>query len=1251
MQRTNEVTTAAASLTKVVETPLQAPRAAINPAAADPLLNRGDLSFLKTRQTMETYASALPGTAPREFFDRVNSGEPAGQAVARVRDQFGTVIPGEDLEAAKEYQAKRLLSAPMIELDLGQAPSPVMKPGVSAPIPGSYETEGRGTQLPLNNVQRAAQAEYQTKLNHGISEAAGALGAMEAHGLTNTPEYEAVAARYQNLLHAANPTATSLDLARAREAGILRLSAMDEQAKARVSPALMAHYETLARGGGPAGLQGAGATRRIEQADVSLTAARQDLEAKLNAFSQLPKDASPQHRDDTIMELDRAKANVIQAEAALGRAQFPLGTGMPKPAINGRYAGQENPQDLPLNRDNAILAALNADPHAPNAKLLMSQAGVSPQEMGLDQKALQAMWQDSRFAAAKHQVEMNAVITEAPAPALTLEERLGSQVKAGLTPSVTITGPGSSVVDPWGDDRRGPEGPGDGGKGPGGPGETRSEGPTATGPALPGTRQQWAPPSSPEAHSAAVLEREISEISMRAKKEMDRQKLLLALDLFGNMTVAAAESAVAIGSAPINGDAGQTLTHVATGFRDSIGRYGEYREQALRVTNKADVDIKNMLAQHAKEQRDFGEMWAEHMDNQMDHLKEIPVDVAAMDKAEQAVGQTLMEDEPWRKSYLDIRDHDANAIHMSAADDMRMSPDPEIRRMGQAAAEELKRLPLANWEEGDKRLNQAFAANPKQADIYFGYRAMVGDKHFEFARQQEAHARLVEAVSADKAGTLARLSHLSDSKTADILVNGNGKTPGIFDLAVQNAAENARNTKEEKAPEVASEVLQESLNRKAKIERSVDGAWRFLTSKAPVHANQVISGGYAPEHQLAALYGRRLGVDQTPDRKAASDIRGYFVDAMTPKPGDNRSLQTIRAQEGIPDGWGVQTNLGRKVGVALSQNDSVQSLMLGHDPAGKLQQASVHLFAKERMRVSTETLQASGLSGDKVALFHAADKEATAQGLNPGVRAQVLLSREDLMTTTARGLEKVPVVGRFADKLPQKFVGPDALAVTLTDKYNDAVTNSFDKQQRAQLNADAWKVAALKLGITDPKAIAAYSEKTAGADKTDALKIVADYKAQFGAESGPYAQRGRDLAHREFIGRGVARPMAVQILGGKDTLGFQQTVESNTGGHFNYPPSQSGIDPKPQKALTGSDFRRAMDVADHKFTALAAELATARDKGVSLTKNPNLLAETGLKARTVGAILDAPIRQSEMGGRVVGGNAYKEFQEQKHLAA
>lgn len=674
-------------------------------------------------------------------------------------------------------------------------------------------------------------------------------------------------------------------------------------------------------------------------------------------------------------------------------------------------------------------------------------------------------------------------------------------------------------------------------------------------------------------------------------------------------------------------------------MRDSIGRYGEYREQAIRVTNKADVDIKGMLAQHAKEQRDVGEMWAEHMDNQLDHLKAIPVDVTDIDKAEQTVGQRLMEDEPWRKSYLDIRDHDANAIHLAAADDMRMSPDPEIRRMGQAAAEELKKSPLASWQDGDNRLNSAFAANPKQADIYFGYRAMVADKHFEFARQQESHAIVVGTVSADKADTLSRLSTMVGSKTAEGLVNGVGDKKDIYDLAAEQNKS-------------AAAVLGENFKRKSEIERSVDGAWRELTAKAPVHAGQVITGGYAPEHQLAALYGRRLGVDQTPDRKATADIRSYFVDAMTPKPGDNRSLPTIRAQAGIPDGWGVQTNLGRKVGVALSQNDSVQSLMLGHDPAGRLQQASIHLFAKERMRVATETLQASGLSGDKVALFRAANKASEDLGQNPGVRAQLLLTREDLMTTSARGLEKVPVVGKLADKLPQKFVGPDALAATLTDKYNNAVQEAFDKQQRAQLNADAWKVAALKLGITDPKDIAAFSEKTlGGADKSTALKLVADYKAQFGAENGPYAQRGRDLAHREFIGRGVAKPMAVQILGGKDTLGFQQTVESNTGGHFNYPPSQSGIDPKPQKALTGSDFRRTMDVADHKFTALAAELATARDKGVSLTKNPNLLAETGVKARSVGAILDSPIRQSEMTGRVVGGNAYKEFQQQRHLTA
>lgn len=1212
MQLSNEVTT----VSPKAEAPSQAPRAAINPASADPLVNKGDMSFLRAKATMETYATALPGTAPREFFDRVAAGEPVNRAADRVKADFGFQVPGEDRAAFMEYQAKRLQVASPLEVSIEAPSAAFARPGAAAPAPGAYAPETK--QAPtLNLAQRQAVTDFKVNLNEALGKSAGALGEMEAHGLTGTQEYREAATRHDKLVNMAAPSLTAQGLAQSREAANARLKVLADQGplkmpdgttKYQPSPALVAHYETVARAGGPVSLGGEAAARRVSGLQDQVSKAQfqvHELELKGKELAGASPAQMQRHQND----LDQARKSLAALQGSLNQAKFPLGTGIPKPSVNGRFAGFENPADMPLERGVAVQMALKADPAGQEAKALVAWAERSPKEMGLDDKALQSMWEDRRAQLDAHKASMDAPISAAPAAAKTLAERMAEQSAAG------------PVSDPWGIPSRDSELPhnsdtpprqGNGPPAGGGEGPTVSEGPQGR---AAGQGKAWEPPMTPEAHSAAALQKQIAEVEARAEKEMNRQRFLLALSLAGNVLASSAEAAVAIGTAPINGNAAQSINAVASGMRDGINRSGEYLEQKQRVITKADTDIKGLLAQQAKEQRDVAEAWNEKMSNQMDHLKNVPVPVEVLDKAEEKAGEAVQARADFAGNYEQDRDRDAAAIHLAAADEMRMSPDPAIQKIGNKVAQEI----IANddrgqrsWADTEKAVQSVLAQEPAAIQAFKGYRAGVEDQHREWSVKNESHRLIVQAMSPEAKDPTnpAEVAAARESRVANLAVLVGRPQAEKLETATQKvvAEEAAKGNITTNA-----QVVADSLAKKATIERSVSGAWREFTAQAPVHAQAVVTGGISAEAQIASLYGRRQPEALSPDRKAVQQIREHFLGAMAPEPGKN--LPKVMAEEGIPAGWGVSTNLGRKVGIALSQNASVQSLMVGHNPQGKLQEASIHLFGRERATVTDDGLRGQGLSDREVKLFR---ESQAGDGL---VRAHISIKAGDL---TGKGTDS------------------GQLASILADRYNGAVKDAFQKQQSGQLDRDSWRFAAVKLGIQDPREIAAFGPATAGKDLAEASKLAFAFKQQF--QDG-YAERARVLVARESISRSVARPMAAQILAAKESTGFQQIVETNRGGHFTYPPSQSALDPNPAKGL-GSDFKRLMTAADHKFTGIYDELTQARAKGVSLMKDPHLLEKAGDKSKSIGAVLDSPIRQSEMGGRPAGGNDYHAFTKQ-----
>ena len=1195
MQRSSEVTT----IVPKVEVPDQAPRAAVNP-----LVSKADMSFLRAKQTIETYAGALPGTAPKDFFDRVNGGEPVDRAADRVKADFGFTVPGEDRLAFQEYQAKRLQVSP-IELQFAPPPAAFARPGTTSSLPQSYEPDDLS--MPAMNVgQRQAVADFKVNLNEALSKSAGAMGELEAHGLAGTQEYRDAAARHEKLVNMAAPSATALGMAQTREAAIGRiklasdmgvLKMPDGTTKGQPSPALMAHYETVARAGGKASLSGEAAARRVTALTEQVGQAKfqvQELELKGRGLVGASPDQLHRHQN----ELDQAKGNLQSLEVRLHDAKFPLGTGVPRPSVNGRFAGFENPNDMPLERTVAVQVALKADPKAPEAPGLMAWAQRPPKELGLDDQALHAMWLEQRARLDAHKASMDAPISAAPAPARPLAERMAEHAASG------------PVSDPWGPPSRDIDLPKNSdtpprqGNGPPAGGDGLAVGDARPGRAN-GLGKAWEAPMTPEAHSAAAVQKQIKEVEARAEKEMNRQRLLLALSLGGNILASGAEAAVAIGTSPLHGNAAQSINSVASGMRDSINRTGEYLEQKQRVINKADTDIKGFLAQHAKDQRDVAESWNEKMTNQMEHLKAIPMNVPVLDKAEERAGEVVQWQADFASTYDRTRDRDAGAIHLAAADEMRMSPDPSIQKIGQKVAQEIKENDpqgLRNWADTEKAVQGLLASQPAALQAYKGYRAGVEDQHREWSVKNEAHTQIVEAMSASTPEErVDRLANLVGGRAIATQLEAEAQKVIALEAAQGNNLQ-------------VAEVVKSSLDRKAVVERSVSGAWREFTAQAPVHAQSVVTGGISAEAQLASLYGRRQPEALSPDRVAVRQIRESFMEQMTPTPGKN--LPKVMAQEGIPAGWGTPSNLGRKVGISLSQNASVQALLVGHNPQGKLQEATIHLYGRERATVTDDGLRGQGLSDREVKLFR---ESQAADGL---VRAHISVRAEDL-----RG---------------SKASEPGRLANSIAEDYNQAVSKAYTKQAGDQIEKDAWRFAAVKLGITNPGDIARFSPATAGKDAAEATRLANGFKAQF--QSG-YDTRAKALVAKESISRSVARPMAAQILAAREMTGFQQTVETNRGGHFTYPPSQSALDPSPKEGLN-TDFKRLMTAADHKFTGIYDELTQARTRGISLTKDPHLLEKAGDRSKAIGTVLDSPIRQSELGGRPAGGNDYQNFVRQ-----
>jgi len=118
-------------------------------------------------------------------------------------------------------------------------------------------------------------------------------------------------------------------------------------------------------------------------------------------------------------------------------AEFPhemgkgyLGTGVPRPTVNGVFTGMERADDLPLSRKEVVSHAILAEPNAPNFRALAAQLKSPIQELDLQNPALEAMLKDHQVALQQHRTNLDATIMEAPAAGPTLAEWLATQAVA-----------------------------------------------------------------------------------------------------------------------------------------------------------------------------------------------------------------------------------------------------------------------------------------------------------------------------------------------------------------------------------------------------------------------------------------------------------------------------------------------------------------------------------------------------------------------------------------------------------------------------------------------------------------------------------------------------------------------------------------------------------------------------------------------------------------------------------------------------
>lgn len=1131
---------------------------------------RPDMSALASRadlvsQRIEASLLTLhrPGTPEGELLQRALAGENVRQAASRLGESRGLVVSGETLANLEEYQRWHFLVAPRVAPSAPPVFSQVNNPGLDR-HDGVYATPGSGRQATqLTAGQLRAVDEFRSKVNSDLGRAAAVLGELEAHPDPGDPRYYAnrqtALAHYQRLRDQVEPSPVLLGLGESRAVASARLTAIrsDQELSSRITPDLIHHYESVARAGGPVTTPPSSLIHRFAgRSDASLLADLGTKDAALRTMSTPDREAAARE----VAEIKR--------ELAWRAADPGLGAGVPRPAVEGRFAGMERDQDLPLRHDLVLQVALLAEP-GPNAERLVAEMRQPAEFPGLDQEALVAMHQARQAELDRHQEVLGGIITAPPAAGPTLAERSGGQfVDADLMTPV-FQGDGPAGLPP-------PDGmSGDGPNDPGGPL------PTDVDPN--GSRRTFvAPVVSPETHGAQELIKQIQEAERAAAARIRQESIFTWVSAAGAVLTASVAIAAEVGTAPMNphADPGKALNHAATALNTVTLGMGQHLRQKVHERTKADSDIRAAIETYTREQRSNAEIWAEKMSNQMDHLDHLVPPAGELDRLERSVAASLLHDHGFRSFYKEMRDINAYDIHLAAAQGMIQSDSADLQQAGLRVAQSINANP--NLRGSDWKTLQSHIADlgsPSSKGAVGG--PLVGAyESFLKELEKQFYAETLRSRTTTAISTALTTGQLGE------LLGDEARSRALLEAAASTDPQDSR---------PPAQMLLGALQRKHEIERSIQDSWRDFAARSPLHAERVIHGGMDPATLLAHLYGRRSITNKSPDRIVAEGLRDYFQHEAQHRTAQGNQAER-RIELGIPRGWGEHTLAGAMVGVSPSQNGSTQAMLLGFKvDKNQLDQAAIHLFAREGVgHLPAATLAAQGLSPAEVAAIQG---EPTA----PAPHAQLVVN------------------GDLVRQLPV-----DRLASRIALDYNLAVREAYTEQAERQLDADAMAFAGLRTsGAPNPP--------TADLDMNEFWGHVDSFKAQ---NRNAYLLRAETLAARESIQAGGVRAMATQLKECQTMGGFNQVMEGNRG-HFSYPPQRATLDRDPRVAMegrsgerAGRDLQRVLNQADNSILALSNEFKQAREKGLKIAKDPNILYKMSPKAAQLAACLDTPFRQS-----------------------
>ena len=1100
----------------------------------DPMVNRADHAFLRDKVALQVYATAPEGSARRELFTRISEGEGVDQVAASLKSSAGLLVPGEDRELLKNYQRNVLRAAPRIELNTSVV-SQVRNPALDK-SPGVYSTADSTGMPKLVPSQVQAVEAFKDRLNTSIVESAQALGDMESKGLKGTEPYVMALAKHESLVQSAAPTMEIMAVAQARESAQKNLDVL-KQTPGRVSAALESHYEAVARGGAPA---------------------------------EFPHE--------------------------MGKGY--LGTGVPRPTVNGVFTGMERADDLPLSRKEVVSHAILAEPNAPNFRALAAQLKSPIQELDLQNPALEAMLKDHQAALQQHRTNLDATIMEAPAAGPSLAERLQGSTTVLPIPLMVETradaaspaGKGAGPSDPT---QINPPSPGTPSAGTGGPAAPGDGGPGGGGAGTSGLNQGHQFPNvdpavnkfrptmlSPETVGLANLMKDIKAAEDAAQVRIRRERFFVAANAIGAIMTASVGIATEIGFAAVNpnADPGRALNHLATGFSTTTREVGQHLRQSVHELTKADEDIKSAVAQYTLEQRQHAEEWAEKMSNQLEHMDQICPSAPDLDHAEQIMSEQVAGMPQFKEQYQARLNGNAYELHAAAAHELAMSSNPDLNATGAEISKALNANPAyyrgLSWEELQKNV------------------ATIGAGSKDFATYQsvvDSMERQERQVYLQACATKAILDHANSGNLAQAL--GAGASGLVNRLATMKVGDEIHR--------VTPDELAKAFNQKQGIEKSIEASWRDFVARSPHHAEIVAQGGMDAYHQLDHYYGRSIRGPKgpiteanSPDRAAARNLRDFFADECQFK-SEAGNMGELRRGLSIPAGWGDHTIAGSRIGLAHSPGEGNQALLIGYQPdSDRIKEVGIHLFAKEGLQTPTSIMKNYGIDVNQ---FEKLRKQA------PAPHAHVLIDGSDIA----------------------KAKDPQDLANKLSGQYNKAVVDAYQAHAKSKLESDAMAYGDIKTSgrILQPSEV-----------RPDEAKVRALADDYIFANRQAYEDRANVLATREYMQPSAARIVAAQLKEASTSKGFNQMVEAGRG-YFNYPPYRAALDVDPRKGLIGSDFRRLMTGADNSFKAIPNDLRTAR-KGGNISRNPRILYEMeDPRVAQLASLLDSPLRQAHIAAK------------------